>query len=79
MGENMQLKWLRTIMILILYLVTAFGWIGWTLFLVHLTSTPDAPDFFVQFVMSAAVFIIGAVISYRRYKPRLDAVGITFR
>ena len=79
LGENIRLDWLKTIIIIILHLITSFGWLVWTFTLIQITSEPEAPDFFIQFIMSAAIFMTGAVLSYKKYKPRLDAVGISFR
>ena len=81
-GENIELKWLSSIVQLFIWLVYA----ACILFLLFWFTAEFASkggesqlSFWIPFLMIIAVFFVSAFFAYKLYKPRMDAAGIRFK
>ena len=75
-GETIRVKWFRTTMMLILYIAFCVWYmLG---IILSLEVFYSSFGFWIPFLITNIVFFVSAIFPYKRYKLRLNAVGIFF-
>ena len=76
------MKWLKSLILLFIYLVYAaciLLLILWSVIGFAPKSGDSESWYWVPFVAVMIVFFVSAIFVYKRYKPRLEAAGIKFK